>query len=345
MKNNAMIPLFEENLHSKNWQNELRNGIKDKNELLKLLDLQKDPRFSEKDASELFPTRVPMPFIQRMQKGDINDPLLLQVLANATEFTQNASDSKDPLKEQNGSAPLLQKYQSRVLIILTASCAINCRYCFRRHFPYRDFIPGSKGIENIIEYINNDSAINEVILSGGEPLLVEDHYLQRLLQQICQRTQVKRIRIHSRMPVVIPSRITFELKQLLSKLPVPVIVVFHINHPNEIDNLVSEKVKFLQNNNLTLLNQAVLLKGINDNSEILSDLSEKLFEIGILPYYLHQMDQVSGATHFNVDDEKAVKIMAQLLKILPGFLVPKLVREVPGFDSKLPLDLDLLKGF
>ncbi|HFB65783.1 MAG TPA: EF-P beta-lysylation protein EpmB [Aeromonadales bacterium] len=346
MHNDAIIPFFSSGLQSESWQKQLTQGIKSKKQLLDYLELENSSIYAEIDASELFPTVVPLTFANKIKKTTPDDPLLLQVLASEREFIQAEGFVEDPLSEQtpqqNSSLhPLLHKYESRVLIVLTAACAINCRYCFRRHFPYRDYIPGQKGIDNIIHYLHKHPSVNEVILSGGEPLLVDDHYLSGLLKALCQQTEISRIRIHSRMLSVLPARITPTLHQLFATLPVPVILVTHINHGQEIDAELIKKFKELKSSNLTLLNQSVLLKDINDKSEVLVELSESLFKAGILPYYLHQLDAVAGAAHFNVTDSKARKLLKIMLEKLPGFLVPKLVREVSGFSSKIPLDLGI----
>lgn len=344
MHNDAIIPFFSSGLQSESWQKQLAHGIKSKKQLLQYLQLNNSPAYGEIDASELFPTVVPWAFANKIRKATPDDPLLLQVLASEKEFAQVEGFVVDPLAEQalrgeKSERPVLHKYESRVLVILTASCAINCRYCFRRHFPYSNYMPGKKGIEDIIQYLLKNPSVNEIILSGGEPLLADDEYLSELLETLCQHTQISRIRIHSRMLSVLPARITKPLIQIFAELPIPVIIVTHINHAQEIDDEVINKFKLLKSNNVTLLNQSVLLKGINDESKVLVQLSESLFKAGILPYYLHQLDPVSGASHFNVTDTNARKLLKIMLQKLPGFLVPRLVRELAEFSSKIPLDL------
>ncbi len=346
MHNDAIIPFFSPGLQSENWQKQLAQGIKSKKQLLHHLKLENSALFTEADASELFPTVVPLSFVRKIKMATADDPLLLQVLASSREFTPVEGFIDDPLAEQhqlqlNPNRPVLHKYRSRVLVVLTAACAINCRYCFRRHFPYGDMVRGKKDIAAIIHYLQQHPAVNEVILSGGEPLLVDDLYLSELLSALCDHTQISRIRIHSRMVSVLPARITTALCRLFARLPLPIILVTHINHAQEIDNELVEQFKLLKSANVTLLNQSVLLRGVNDNGDALVQLSESLFRAGLLPYYLHQLDPTSGTAHFNVSDASARKLLKAMLAKLPGFLVPRLVRERAEFSSKIPLDLGI----
>ncbi|WMN58411.1 EF-P beta-lysylation protein EpmB [Pseudoalteromonas xiamenensis] len=336
-----MIQRNEVHLHN-NWQKELTNVVTDPKELMQALEI--DSFFGEKDATarQLFPMRVPRPFIAKMRKGDPNDPLLRQVLPLHVEFLQKAGYVKDPLAEQESAIPgLLHKYQSRVLVLLKTGCAVNCRYCFRRHFPYQDNQINKQGLKNALKYINSDSKINEVILSGGDPLMAKDDLIDWFMTQIEQIAHVKRLRIHSRLPVVIPSRITDTLCARFSTSRLKVVFVHHINHPNEVDEIFKAAAQRLKAAQVTQLNQAVLLKGINDSVGCLAELSEALFDADILPYYLHLLDKVEGASHFDMEEKEARLLMAELLETLPGFLVPKLVREIGGKRSKTPIDLQL----
>jgi EF-P beta-lysylation protein EpmB len=277
-----------------------------------------------------------------MEFGNPFDPLLRQVLPLDQEFEVHDGYSTDPLDEQDNEQPgLLHKYKNRVLLILKGGCAVNCRYCFRRHFPYEDNKGGKSVWQNSINYIAAHPELNEVILSGGDPLMAKDHELEWLIQHLDKVPHIKRLRIHSRLPVVIPNRITDTLCRLFAETRLQVILVTHINHANEISPYFTDKMTQLKQANVTLLNQSVLLKGINDTSKALTNLSEALFDAGILPYYLHVLDKVQGAAHFFVSDEKAKELMAELIENVSGYLVPTLAREIGGRKSKTPLDLYL----
>ena len=287
-----------------------------------------------------FTQRVPLPFVDRMKSGDPHDPLLLQVLPLAEENIEVEGYSSDPLDEQDTALPgLLHKYQSRVLVMLATACAVNCRYCFRREFPYADNQLSKSGWQDIVDYLQNHPEINEVILSGGDPLAVKDSYLAEFIAEIENVKHIKRLRIHSRLPVVIPQRVTQQLVDILGSSRLQCVFVTHINHPNEIDPLVAKAMSRLHQAGISLLNQAVFLRNINDDSDTLAELSETLFDINILPYYLHLLDKVNGAHHFDTDEADAVRIMHQLQAKLAGFLVPKLVREEASKAHKSWIDL------
>jgi len=334
-----MLNKVIDNHSVKNWQSMLANAVTSIDELLALLSLEARALSVSVDACRDFPLRVPRGFIARMKKGDPFDPLLLQVLPTCEELEIVPGYTHDPLKERvcNPAPGLLHKYEGRVLLIPAGGCAVNCRYCFRRHFPYEEQRLGDREWAAVYDYVANHSSINEVILSGGDPLLVKDQRLTRLIDDLAGFSHVKRVRIHTRLPVVIPERVTKELVQALSKTRLQSIVVLRINHANEIDEHVGCAVEKLRAAQVTVLNQAVLLKGVNDDAEQLVMLSERLFEVGILPYYLHMLDKVAGAAHFAVDEKRAVDLMEALRIKLPGFLVPKLVREVPGAAYKVPI--------
>lgn len=270
-----------------------------------------------------------------MQKNNPSDPLFLQVWPSSKEGLSAADYSLDPLREEdkNQLPGLLHKYSNRVLLIASGACAIHCRYCFRRHFDYAENNPGRKGWSKIFEYIEQNPSVNEVILSGGDPLMMNDQTLTAFVQEITKLTQLKRLRFHTRLPVVIPERITQGFVNAL-KTRLQTVIVFHFNHPYEIDESVERAVNILQKEGICLLNQSVLLKGINDSSVVLSELSEKLFSIGILPYYLHLLDKVQGSAHFDVSRQKAKSIFQELMAVLPGYLMPKLVEERAGERSK-----------
>lgn len=320
------------------WQRELAEVCTDANQLADQLALPVGFIEQHEGASKLFPLRVTQHFIGLMARGDSNDPLLRQVLPHNHEFIEADGFVADPLAEQQQQQPgILHKYRSRVLVILRGGCAINCRYCFRRHFPYDQHHFGPQQRAELLDLIRADTQINEVILSGGDPLLATDAQLDRLLSELETLPQLTRVRIHSRLPVVLPSRLTHELAKRLQASRLNAVLVIHSNHPNEIDPILTAALQQWRTYGVTLLNQSVLLKGINDEAETLAALSEKLFSAGVLPYYLHQLDKVAGASHFAVSDDQARQIERELRGILPGFLVPQLVREIAGEASKTPL--------
>ncbi|WP_332403128.1 EF-P beta-lysylation protein EpmB [Vibrio metschnikovii] len=325
-----------------NWLQQLANGISDPEQLLTQLAIDPSPWQSGFKARALFAQRVPESFVERMEKGNPHDPLLRQVLPLSDEFIIHPGYSTDPLEEQNNSTPgLLHKYRNRCLLIVKGGCAINCRYCFRRHFPYQDNKGNKLVWQQSLDYIAQHRQLNEVILSGGDPLMAKDHELGWLIEQIAAIPHIKRLRIHSRLPVVIPARITDELVSLCAETRLQVILVTHINHANEINAELSQQLARLRAEKVTLLNQSVLLKGVNDSVPAQVALSEALFDAGILPYYLHVLDKVQGAAHFYVSDEQARTIIAGLIEQVSGYLVPKLTREIGGRPSKTPLDLHL----
>jgi len=337
-----MIQRNEANLH-KNWQKELANVVTCPKVLLEMVGLSSQVHENDIKARSLFPVRVPLPFIKKIRHGDANDPLLLQIMPRHQEFLTKSGFNKDPLLEQDNNQPgLLHKYKSRVLVMFKTGCAVNCRYCFRRHFPYQENQLNKRSLIDALSYIQADKNINEVILSGGDPLMAKDDAISWFLDELEQIPQIKRMRIHSRLPVVIPARITEQLCERLAKSPLKVIFVNHINHANEIDSDFKNAMNMLKQANVLLLNQAVILKDVNDTVDAQINLSEALFDANVLPYYLHLLDKVEGASHFDIDEAQAIKIMAELLEALPGFLVPKLVREIGGQKSKTPIDLKLV---
>ena len=334
-----MIPLSKPIVQGQDWKNQLANAVRDPGELLKLLDLPDTYLQAALQANRIFPLRVPRAYIERIEKGNPHDPLLRQVLPleDETEFVEGYTD--DPVGDLNAQkAPgLLHKYQGRILLITTPACAVHCRYCFRRNFPYNDAKPDHSQWQEVVDYLQSHDEINEVILSGGDPLSLSDSKLKILVDRLADLEQIKTLRIHTRFPIVIPQRITQSLLEVLAEKRLNVVVVVHVNHPNEIDVQVKHAMSLLRQSSITLLNQSVLLKNINDNSEVLNQLSHTLFDAGILPYYLHQLDKVNGAAHFAVAENHALEIMSALRQQLPGYLVPRLVVEQAGEPSKLPL--------
>lgn len=318
------------------WQTELINAITQPKELLALLELDMSLLNNASQAAGLFSLKVPRGFINRIKKGDPNDPLLLQILPLGKELNVVSGYHTDPLQEQqaNPIPGLLHKYHGRVLLIFTGTCGVNCRYCFRRHFAYESNNPGMQW-RAALDYIMQNDTISEVILSGGDPLLANDLTFKNLVLKLADIPHIKRLRIHSRMPIVLPSRITTECIDWMTVSRLKTVLVLHSNHTQEINSEVSEAMHRLKNAGITLLNQAVLLKGINDNAQTLALLSETLFECGILPYYLHLLDKVQGAAHFDTDLETAKRIHWELSQKLPGYLVPKLACEQPNAPAKL----------
>ena len=316
------------------WQKVLAEGFRSAHDLLDYLDLSH--QHTSAAAEDLFATRVPKSFADLMEKGNPNDPLLVQVLATGLETEYQPAYTEDPLQEKtfNSRPGVIHKYHGRVLLVLTGACAINCRYCFRRHFAYEDNNPSSKAWLDIIHDIGKDTTINELILSGGDPLLASDKLIKNLIFKIESYPHIKTLRIHSRMPVVLPQRVTNELVHLLAETRLKTVVVLHTNHPNELSEDVFKACQLLKESGCHILNQSVLLKGVNDDVETLSALSQKLFECGVLPYYLHILDKVAGVHHFDVDVSQAKEMFGQLQERLPGYLVPKLAVEIPGKGSK-----------
>lgn len=323
----------------KNWQTLLKEVITDPAELLDKLELNSSFLPAAQRAAQLFPLRVPAGFVTRMEKGNSADPLLKQVLPLAAEEIISVGFSQDPLLEKsvNPLPGLLHKYHGRVLVTITGACAVNCRYCFRRHFPYAENSAGGKAWQNILEYIAADASIREVIWSGGDPLLAADHYLRKCVDDLADIAHVNILRIHSRLPIVLPERISTEFLNGFTATRLQPVLVTHSNHANELDDSVKRAIENLRQRKISVLNQAVLLKGVNDNVDALVNLSQRLFACGILPYYLHLLDKVQGAAHFAVSEERAKQLMSTLREKLPGYLVPKCVYEKGGALSKLPI--------
>ena len=318
------------------WKAELSNSISSIDELLNQLGLKAEDLNTTEQAASQFPIKVPQPFVQLMEYGNPEDPLLKQVLPISSELQVDNNFNIDPVGESsfNPVPGIVHKYRNRVLMIISPNCAINCRYCFRRHFPYQENRQSKQQWMQALDYLKKRPEINEVIYSGGDPLAANDHFLSWLTGEIESIKHIKRLRIHTRLPVVIPSRIDDQFLHWLTSTRLKPTIVLHINHANEIGTALSQGVKRLRQAGITVLNQSVLLKGINDNSDQLICLSETLFDAGILPYYLHMLDPVQGASHFDVPKEQAVDIFNQIQSELPGFLMPKLVREIAGESSK-----------
>ncbi|SDU13075.1 EF-P beta-lysylation protein EpmB [Halopseudomonas salegens] len=326
------------------WQNILADSVTDPRELLTRLQLGLDLLPAAVAADKSFRLRVPTPFIDLMQPGNPHDPLLRQILPLGDELLEHPGFVSDPLGEQhsNPQPGIVHKYHGRLLLIVSGGCAVNCRYCFRRHFPYADNNLSTTEWHQALDYIRQDDSIKEVILSGGDPLIATDKRLAWLTTEIAGIPHVRRLRVHTRLPLVLPQRITESLITALTATRLPLTVVLHCNHANELGTAQRNAIQQLRQAGVMLLNQAVLLRGVNDNLTDLCDLSENLGDTGVLPYYLHMLDHVRGAQHFLVDEATATRLMAQLLIKLPGFMVPRLVREVAGQPAKVPIPVDLV---
>lgn len=331
-----MIPRIHEIRQHPDWQTLLAGAIRSPVELLESLNLSKEALPQLNTAAEDFKVVVPQPYLERIQPETPNDPLLLQVLPQTAELLTDPGYLIDPVGDQEASvAPgLLHKYRSRALLTVTGACAIHCRYCFRRHFPYTEHNPLGKSLDQALAYLQSNPCINEIILSGGDPLVLDDERLNNLIDQLEKINHINTLRIHTRLPIVIPQRITPALITRLGNSRLNVVIVVHSNHAQELDDSVADAMARLKTTGATLLNQSVLLKGINDNSDLLAALSHRLFQMGVLPYYLHLLDRVQGAQHFDLDEAKAVGIYQRLQAQLPGYLLPKLVREIAGEKHK-----------
>lgn len=314
-----------------------RDPITDSHQLLSLLGLADQSHRALTATS--FPCKVPTQFVRRMATEDPHDPLLRQVLPTVDEELRVPGFVRDPVGDLGAetSPGLLRKYRGRALLVATGACAIHCRYCFRRHFPYVDHQATAAHLDKAIAAIAADDSVSEVILSGGDPLTLSNRRLAALFRRLGSISHVRRLRLHSRVPVVQPSRVDEALCALVAGAPHPVIVVIHANHPAELDDTARAALERLSGAGATLLNQSVLLRGVNDCVEALAELSEQLFACGVLPYYLHQLDPVAGAAHFLVPDEVALTLYRALRESLPGYLVPRLVREIAGASAKTPL--------
>ncbi|QDW67478.1 EF-P beta-lysylation protein EpmB [Luteimonas granuli] len=334
-----MIPAAPLPMQPRGWQQAWRASVRDPRELLGLLGLEHEAAAVPEAAVAAFALRVPRSFIARMRHGDRHDPLLRQVLPLDEELRSVPGFGLDAVGDAAAKAGrgVIHKYEGRALLVATGSCAVNCRYCFRRHFPYAEETAAAGGWTGAVAAIAADPTITEVILSGGDPLSLATRKLAELTGLLRDVPHVRRLRIHSRLPVVLPERVDDELLAWLGDLPWPVAVVVHANHANEFDAAVDAAMAALRGTGASLLNQAVLLAGVNDSVDALADLCERGFAAGVLPYYLHQLDRVAGTAHFEVGDDRARALHAALVARLPGYLVPRLVREVPGDASKRAL--------
>ncbi len=321
------------------WKMALAGAVRDPDELVDLLELPPETREGARRSSRRFPLVVPRGFIGRMRRGDPRDPLLRQVLPIGEEEEEAEGFVADPVGDRRATVlpGLIQKYEGRALLVLSNACAVNCRYCFRREFPYHETPRGFTAWEPAIRQIASDPSLNEVILSGGDPLVLSDAPLERLAVALADIPHLKRLRVHTRLPIVIPERVTEDLIGWLRGTRLTPVVVVHANHPAELDENCGRALERLVEAGLPVLNQAVLLRGVNDEADTLARLCEKLLEHRVLPYYLHQLDPVRGSAHFHVAESRGLEILADLRRRLPGYAVPRYVRETPGAPSKVEI--------
>lgn len=318
------------------WKTILQDSFTDIESLLDYLDIPLADTNYSSAANKIFPLKVPKTYVDKMQKGDTKDPLLLQVLPIAAETIEKDGFYTDPVGDYQAiiGANQLQKYRARTLLLTTNSCSINCRFCFRKNMLIENSDDFLVNKDSVFANIAADNSLEEVILSGGEPLLLDDNDLIDIFSAIESIEHIKRIRIHSRILLTIPHRLTTKLLSRLAKSNKQIILVIHCNHPQEIDSIVEKKLQEIDQYGITTLNQSVLLKGVNNSPEILNQLSKKLFNNKVMPYYLHLLDRVKGASHFLISDNEAKKIWSELQAQLPGYLVPRLVRESANTPSK-----------
>jgi len=339
MLNQAMITRTEKIRQTPVWQQALAQSLQTVDELLDYIHLRRDQVAISRTACEQFSLKIPRGYADRMQVGNSHDPLLRQVLPTTDEDIQVQNYLMDPVGDQDAIVAdgVLQKYHGRVLLLTTGACAVHCRYCFRRHFPYAEANAARADWSSAIRYLQANTDVHEVILSGGDPLTLSDERLSHLVGKLDKLPHISTLRIHTRLPVVLPERICDDLLSWLTHSRLHMVMVIHSNHSQEIDQGVAESLGRLKQAGITLLNQSVLLRGINDSSDELIALSHVLFRAGVLPYYLHCLDPVSGASHFDVDTEKALELIEEIQTRLPGYLVPRLVREVAGETAKTPV--------
>ncbi len=321
------------------WQSALAHAIRDPAELLAAVGLGREWLPAAQATARLFPLQVPRGFVARMRPRDAHDPLLRQVLPLAEECDAVEGFADDPVGDHAAMVVpgVLRKYEGRVLLTLTGACAVHCRYCFRRHFSYAEANPAADEWRGALDYIAGDKTVSEVILSGGDPLTLSDRRLAALARALAAIPHLRRLRLHTRLPIVLPERVDDELLDWLGGAGLKTVMVVHANHANEIDASVRAALARLKQTGVELLNQSVLLRGVNDTAAALVRLSEALISAGVLPYYLHLLDRVRGAAHFEVPEQEARRLMSELQRRLPGYLVPRLVREVAGAPGKVPL--------
>jgi L-lysine 2,3-aminomutase len=321
------------------WQRVIKEAVREAGELCRLVDLPPEFQRRAADAAKLFPLFVPRPFLTRIRPADPADPLLRQVLPLDAETTAAAGFTADPVGDAAATVQpgLLHKYRGRVLMVTTGACAVHCRYCFRRHFPYQEAPRSLADWQPAIAEIEADESVHEVILSGGDPLMLVDELLAKLVDRLAEIPHLRLLRVHSRLPIMIPQRVNDDLLAWLTGSRLTPIMVVHTNHPAEIDGAVAAALGRLVDAGVPTLNQAVLLRGVNDDADVLAELCERLVDLRVMPYYLHQLDRVAGGAHFEVPVERGLQLVAELRKRLPGYAVPKYVQEIAGETHKVEL--------
>jgi EF-P beta-lysylation protein EpmB len=324
---------------SSDWPAALKFAVRDPAELCRLLQLPQRFADAALEAGRAFPLFVPRPYVARMEPGNPRDPLLRQVLPLEEELLPTPQFVHDPVGDAAAERlpGLLQKYACRALMITAGSCAVHCRYCFRRHYPYDRRDNSVNAWDQIIQQIADSPSIEEIVLSGGDPLIRVDAQLAELARKLSNIPHLRRLRIHTRLPIVIPQRVTQSLVGWLTGTRLLPVVVVHANHARELDATVQTALQRLGSAGIQLLNQTVLLRGVNDDLDSLVQLSSRLLECGVIPYYLHQLDRVAGAAHFEVPVSDGVRLIAQMRSRLPGYAVPRYVREQAGAPAKTVL--------
>jgi EF-P beta-lysylation protein EpmB len=324
---------------SASWQQAVKDAVRDPDELCRLLRLPAQYADQARAAARDFPLFVPRGYLARMRPGAIDDPLLRQVLPLEAELDEQPGFRADPVGDRAAirSPGLVHKYRSRVLMVTTSACAVHCRYCFRRHFPYWEGPRSLDEWEPALQQIASDGSLREVIVSGGDPLMLSDAFLKELTARLARIGHLRRLRVHTRLPLMIPDRVTDALVALLRATRLTPFVVIHANHPRELDSGVAAALARFSDAGIPLLNQSVLLRGVNDDVETLAELCERLADLRVVPYYLHQLDRVAGAAHFEVSEARGRDLVAQLRARLSGYAVPRYVRETAGAASKLIL--------
>ena len=318
------------------WMTEIRTAYRDIDALCEAVGVT-PPAKGIGDAN--FPVFATRSFVSRIRRGDPDDPLLRQVMPDPRETVTGPGEVSDPVGDLDASsgAGLLEKYEGRSLLITTPACGIHCRYCFRREFPYHEQSARRDHFAAAIERLSGDASVTEVLLSGGDPLMLSDPALGDLLERLGEVPHLCRVRIHTRMPVVTPTRVNEILVRQLQTTRLVPWMVLHINHAAEIDGDVAKGITRLVDGGVPLLNQSVLLAGVNDDVDTLCELSERLINLRVTPYYLHQLDPVRGAGHFRVDVSRGRGLIDAMRKRLPGYAVPRYVCEQPGEANKTPL--------
>ncbi|OHB68480.1 MAG: EF-P beta-lysylation protein EpmB [Planctomycetes bacterium RBG_13_63_9] len=321
------------------WQAAWAQAVRCPTELCRLLHLPSALADDAVRAGGAFGLLVPRPFLARIRPSDPDDPLLVQVMPQAAEQAKVPGYQADPLDEARAtvSPGLLRKYRGRFLMVPTGACAVHCRFCFRRHVRYGDMLPAGADWEAALRQIAADESIREVILSGGDPLTLKDAELGELAGRLAEIPHLRRLRVHTRLPIVIPARVTDELLHGLRATRLTPVVVIHVNHPAEVDDAVAAALARLVDGGIPVLSQSVLLRGVNDRAEVLAELCERLVDLRVIPYYLHQLDRVAGAAHFEVPVPTGMKLIERLRARLPGYAVPRYVRETPAASSKTVL--------